>query len=166
MCCIPLLPRWFISHLPRSIMKNEQGLRWSQIIMSLSHTDIYWYSRSYEDITIIDHCGEFPNVPLLGIREGITYKPSLSLCQFGYARRDGPHDTLIQGIVFDYENDPQGYRQRFTHAWVTVSKIDSKALGYKNSIPMEPYLRCVRARAQNLMMPYITILPVIVEPVT
>ena len=29
MCCIPLLSRWFISHLPQSVMKNEQGLRWS-----------------------------------------------------------------------------------------------------------------------------------------
>ena len=46
-------------------------------MMSLSHSDIYWCSRSQEDITIIDHCGEFPNVPLLGIRGGITYNPSL-----------------------------------------------------------------------------------------
>ena len=110
MCCIPLLSRWFISHLPLSIMKNEKGLRWSQRIMSLSHIDIYWYSRSHEDITIIDRYGEFHNVPLLGIRGGITYNPLLALCQFGYARRDGLHDTLIQGIVFDYKNDPKGYR--------------------------------------------------------
>ena len=55
------------------------------MIMSLSHTDIYWYSRSHEDIIIIGRCGEFPNVSLLGIRGGITYKPSLALCQFDYA---------------------------------------------------------------------------------
>ena len=29
MCCTPLLTRWFISHLPQSVLKNEQGLRWS-----------------------------------------------------------------------------------------------------------------------------------------
>ena len=29
MCCIPLLSRWFISHLHRSVIKNEQGLEWS-----------------------------------------------------------------------------------------------------------------------------------------
>ena len=77
--------------------------------MSLSHTNIYRYSRSHEDITIIDRCGEFPNVPLLGINGGITYNPSLALRQFRYALRDGPHDTLIQGIIFDYKNDPQDY---------------------------------------------------------
>ena len=80
------------------------------MIMSLSHTNIYWYFRSHEDITIIDRYGEFPNVPLLGIRVGITYNPYLALRQFGCAQRDDPHDALIQGIVFDYENDPQGYR--------------------------------------------------------
>ena len=66
-----------------------------------------------EDITIIDCYGEFPNVPLLGIRGGITYNPFLALRQFGYAQRDGPHDMLIQGVVFDYESDNQVYHQRF-----------------------------------------------------
>ena len=79
--------------------------------MSLSHADICWYYRSLEDITIIDRYGEFPNVPLLGIRGGITYNPCLALRQFGYSRRDGPHEVLIQGISFDYESDTQGYRQ-------------------------------------------------------
>ena len=46
MCCIPLLSRWFISHLPQSLMKNEQGLRWFQRLMSLAHSDIHWCSRS------------------------------------------------------------------------------------------------------------------------
>ena len=85
-----------------------------------------------EDITIFDRCGEFPNVPLLGIRVGITYNPCLALRQFGYARRDGPHDILVQGSAFDYESDVQGYRQRFLRAWGMVKKVDSKKLGYKN----------------------------------
>ena len=60
---------------------------------------------------------EYPNVPLLGIRGGITYNPCLALRKFGYARRDGPHELLIEGIVFNYEDDVQGYRQRFIRAW-------------------------------------------------
>ena len=43
-CCMPLLLRWFISHLPKSVLKNEEGLGWSQRIMSLAHMDILWYS--------------------------------------------------------------------------------------------------------------------------
>ena len=79
MRCTPLLARWFIFHLPRSVLKNEQGTKWSQRLMSLSHAYIHWFSQSLEDVIIIDHCGEFPNVPLLGIRGGITYNPCLAL---------------------------------------------------------------------------------------
>ena len=46
-----------------------------------------------------------------------------------------------------------------------VYKIDTKTLGHKNSIPLEPYLRWAWSRAQNLKMPYPAILPVIVEHV-
>ena len=118
-----------------------------------------------ENVTIVDRFGEFPNGPFLGIRGGITYNPCLSLRQFGYARRDGPHDMLIQGVVFNYESDDQGYRHRFARAWMMVNKADSGTLGRKNYIPLEPYLRWVRARAQKLVMPYPSILPVIMEPV-
>ena len=72
---------------------------------------------------------------------------------------------LIQSIVFDYKNDPQNYHQRFIRTWGTINKIDSETLGHQNSIPLEPYLRWVRSRAQNLKMPYPDILPVIIEPV-
>ena len=84
-----------------------------------------------------------------------TYNPCLALRQFGYARRDGPHEMLIQGIVFDYESDNQGLCQRFIRAWRMLKKVDSKTLGHKSSIPLEPYLKWVRTRAQSLMMPYL-----------
>ena len=72
---------------------------------------------------------------------------------------------LIQGLVFDYDKEDQDYRRRFTRAWGMVNKVDSRTLGHKNSIPLEPYLRWVRARAQSLLMAYPSILPVIIEPV-
>ncbi|KAI5422598.1 hypothetical protein KIW84_045872 [Lathyrus oleraceus] len=137
MCCVPLLSRWFISHLPQSVLKNEQNLKWSQRIMSLSHSDIHWCPQPKENVIIIDRCGEFSNVPLPGIRGGITYNPSLALRQFGYARRDSPHEAIIQGTVFDYDNDFQGLRQRFVRAW---------------------------GMSCELIMPYLAIGPLIVEP--
>ena len=65
--------------------------------------------------------------------------------------------------MLDYENDAQGYCQRYIRAWGMVNKIDSKTSGHKNFITLEPYLIWVRFRAQNLMMPYPSILLVIVE---
>ena len=41
LCCIPLLAKWFTLHLPRSTLKNEQGLTWFQRMMSLTHSDIH-----------------------------------------------------------------------------------------------------------------------------
>ena len=72
---------------------------------------------------------------------------------------------LTSVLVFDYKSDDQGYCHRFMKAWRMVNKVDSKMLGHKNYIPLEPYLRWVRARTQKLVMPYPSILPVIVEPV-
>ena len=46
-----------------------------------------------------------------------------------------------------------------------LNKVDSKTLGHNNSIPLEPYLKWVRVRAQSLMMSYPFILPIIIEPV-
>ncbi|CAI8614673.1 unnamed protein product [Vicia faba] len=66
---------------------------------------------------------------------------------------------------FNYSDDMQNYRQRFIRAWGIIKKNDSKTLGRRNSIPLEPYLKWVRARAQSLMMSYDSILQVILEPV-
>ncbi|XP_050878480.1 uncharacterized protein LOC127082285 [Lathyrus oleraceus] len=66
-CCMLMLYKWFISHLPRShaFWDLKDGLLWSQKIMSLTHSDIVWYSRDYDGVNIIDSCGGFSNVPLL-----------------------------------------------------------------------------------------------------
>ena len=51
---------------------------WAPKIMELAHSDIDWYHRAYQDIEIIDNCGSFPNVPLLGTKGGINYNPVLA----------------------------------------------------------------------------------------
>ena len=66
-----------------------------------------------EEVAIIDRCGEYPNVPLLGVRGGITYNPCLALRQFGRARREGPHELLMPSIVFDFQGDSDEHRRRF-----------------------------------------------------
>ncbi|XP_050915440.1 uncharacterized protein LOC127130477 [Lathyrus oleraceus] len=69
--CTPLLYRWFISHLPNKgpFVENKDNLKWSQWIMSLKAEDIPWYSRIYDGVKLILNCGDFPNVPLLGVEE-------------------------------------------------------------------------------------------------
>ncbi|XP_058733231.1 uncharacterized protein LOC131604832 [Vicia villosa] len=108
--CIPLLHKWFISHLPRSAISNEEGLTWIQRIMKLSYDDIIWHQKEFEGIQLFDRCGEFPNVPLLGTRGGITYNPILARHQFGFALKDRPHSIYLSAENFDYDSDTTGKR--------------------------------------------------------
>ncbi|KAI5432987.1 hypothetical protein KIW84_020329 [Lathyrus oleraceus] len=66
-CCLPLLYKWFISHLPQTVAfkENKGSLGWSMRLMSLTNDDIFWYNRVYDGVQIIDSCDEFSNVPPL-----------------------------------------------------------------------------------------------------
>lgn len=57
-------------------METRDSLRWFERLMGLTSQDIWWYELNLErkeSLGIICKCGEFPNVPLLGIRGGINY---------------------------------------------------------------------------------------------
>ncbi|KAI5420241.1 hypothetical protein KIW84_044148 [Lathyrus oleraceus] len=88
--CIPLLYKWFISHFPQTpaFLENKQCLRWSQRLMSLTNDDIVWYDPSLSSLEIIDSCGEFSNVPLIGTQGGINYNPALAHRQLGKGRSE------------------------------------------------------------------------------
>jgi len=71
-CCTPLLHIWITSHLPRPKFRPER-LPWSEKIMALTPADIVWFNPTLDPKVIIDHYGEFNNVPFLGTRGGISY---------------------------------------------------------------------------------------------
>lgn len=62
----------------------------------MTANDISWYSQDYDDIKIILNYGNFPNVPLIGTKEGINYNPSLDLRQLGYPMPDKPNTKLLE----------------------------------------------------------------------
>ena len=138
-------------------------MRWSQRLMTLTHSDIHWCSRSRENVIIIDRCGEFPNVPLLGIR-GHHLQPLFGSETVWVCPKGWPTWYADSRFGFRLRQRRPKLRQRFIRAWRIPNKVDSKTLGHKNSIPLEPYLKWVRTRAKSLMMPYPSILPVIIEP--
>ncbi|XP_058758408.1 uncharacterized protein LOC131631654 [Vicia villosa] len=99
-CCASFLYRWFISHLldTRAFWDNKECLRWSQRIIYLTSYDIEWYSHDYFYTKIIDSCGRFSNVPLLGTQGGINYNPILARRQMGYPLNDKPGNLLVEGF--------------------------------------------------------------------
>ncbi|KAI5401651.1 hypothetical protein KIW84_066213 [Lathyrus oleraceus] len=122
--------------------------------MSLTNDDISWYNRVYDGVQIIDSCGEFSNVPLLGTCGGINYNPVLARRQLGFPLKDKPNNILLEGVFFQEGKDPQGLKSRMVRAWRKVHKKGRKELGPKNCIALETYSAWVRKRASEYLMPY------------
>ena len=90
--------------------------------MSLTNDDIVWYDSSLGSLEIIDSCGEFSNVPLIGTQGGINYNPALARHELGFPLRDKPNNTLLEGLFYQEGKDPQHLKQKIVHAWHNVHK--------------------------------------------
>ncbi|XP_050915026.1 uncharacterized protein LOC127129978 [Lathyrus oleraceus] len=156
LCWAPFLYKWFISHLPRSMLfrENPQKLRWSQRFMSIDQGSIHWYDPSYDIGVSIDSCDEFPNVPLLGVHGGINYDPILAKRQLGCPMTNKPDNLLLSS--FFYLNDEESFclKDRIIYAWRNIHKKGKDRLRRKNCVAFEPYTQWVCARASELKMPY------------
>ncbi|XP_058760493.1 uncharacterized protein LOC131633829 [Vicia villosa] len=159
--CAPLLHKWFISHLSRSTIKNEEGLTWVQRIIKLSYDGLIWSQKGFEGSHLFDICGDFPNVPLLGTRGGITYNPILARHQFGFALKDKPRSIYLSAENFDYDSDPTGKKKLFIKAWTKVKKIGVRELGMRNHIPSDLYFKWVYDRVVEYGIPYPSDTPIV-----
>ncbi|KAI5437529.1 hypothetical protein KIW84_023591 [Lathyrus oleraceus] len=170
-CCIPLMYKSFILHFPQTptFVENKQCLWWSQRLMSLTNDDIVWYDSSLGSMEIIDSCGEFSNVSLIGTQGGINYNPALARRQLGFPLRDKPNNTLLEGLFYQEGKDTQHLKQKIVHAWHNVHRKGRSELGPYNCVALEAYTLWVKKRALELKIPYPCERPmfmVVVEPLT
>ncbi|XP_050909241.1 uncharacterized protein LOC127123017 [Lathyrus oleraceus] len=156
MCYTPLLYRWFISHLPSKgpFVYNEGNLKWSQRIMSLTAEDISWYSRVYGGVEIIMDCGNFPNVPLLGTKDGIIYNPRITLLQLGYPMVDKPDSELLEEFVLYEGVENLEFQKRIIRAWGDIHHHGRAELGKKNCIAKEAYAQWVKEKVKEFLLPF------------
>ncbi|GAU51747.1 hypothetical protein TSUD_415400 [Trifolium subterraneum] len=156
MCCAPLLYRWFMSHLPQTphFKENPDKLRLPQRIMSLTPEDIVWYNAYCDVEVIIDGCGEFSNVSLLGTRGGINYNPILARRQFGYPMRDEPKNIYLTRVFYLNQEGFSDTRNRCVKAWRTIHRKDRNQLGKRLGIVYELYTKWVIDRATTLGIHY------------
>ena len=122
--------------------------------MSLTHSNIDWYNIIYDGFNIIDSCGNFPNVPLIGTKGGINYYPSLARRQLGYPMKDVPHNIHLEGLFFKEGENDRALKEEIVHVWRHTHKKGRESLGRPNCVAIEPYLRWVQTRAIKLRMPY------------
>ncbi|XP_058745900.1 uncharacterized protein LOC131618753 [Vicia villosa] len=152
--CLPLLYKWFKSHLPASGPFVTSTQKWSQRIMGLTANDIVWYQFRTGISEVIIRCGNFGNVPLIGTRGCINYNPVLALRQLGYTMKSGPSDREIyQSVYFEKRADPVALEE-IRKAWNNIHIGERSTLGAKNAIAMEPYTDWVKERVKTLLLPF------------
>ncbi|XP_050897300.1 uncharacterized protein LOC127104140 [Lathyrus oleraceus] len=154
--CVPLLYRWFISHLPNKspFVENKCYLKWSQRIVSLTTEDILWYSRVYDDVKVILNYGNFPNMPLICTRGGINYNLRLALCQLGYLLLYKPDlEHVNEFVLYEGFNNMESLKKIFK-PWREFLLQGRVELGKRNFISKKAYTQLVKVRVEEIMFPF------------
>ena len=161
-CCLPLLYRWFISHMSKdqSQMNKMDKDEWSQFLASLTENMICWYPMKLDIKEIIISCGEFPNVPLIGSNACINYNPILALRQLGRPMWEKPEERSLECLVLhDMGTKDPVMLQKIIRAWGNINKkgIDCKR---KAGASEETYRPWVKERVQEVKLPFIVKTPI------
>lgn len=156
LCCAPLLYKWFVSHLPqpRSFIANLEGTPWSKKIMALTTADIVWYHPTWDDGTVIIRCGDYPNVPLIGMEGGISYNPVLARHQLGYPMKTQPSNLALTNEFYCNDSNHLGKREEFVQAWRSIHRLNRNQLGKRDNFLHGSYIQWVISKAIQNQMPY------------
>ena len=120
--------------------------------MSLTNDDIHWYTLADNEMEIIESCGEFANVPLIGTKGGINYNPFLARRQLGYSNSSKSFGFTVESYFYLEEEDSQGLKARMIKAWHHIRRKEKGKA--KNCVAMETYTSWVKKRAKEFQMPY------------
>ena len=127
-------------------MDAQHTMKWAPRLMGLTSKDIGWYKHDLyrmESKEVIMRCGEFPNVPLMGIRGGINYNPTLSRRQLGYALMGPPKDELVKETLFYDVPDKTDGMKRAIQAWGSIHYEGGQYFGKKDPTAYAPYIRWI-----------------------
>ncbi|KAK2356937.1 hypothetical protein QL285_094254 [Trifolium repens] len=158
-CCARLIQKWMMSHLPdKGPFVENKNARWSERLNSLTEKDIRWYSRSVDSSKVLLKCGDFPNVPLVGIQGCINYNPVLALRQLGYPMEDAPLETSVTKFILRKEKEDLELWDKIKKAWKQARKT---TMDKKNCLAREAYTQWVKNRILDIKLPFIDIVPMV-----
>ena len=135
-----MLYQWFKLHLPINgpFIDTKHSLQWSSRLVNLTSFGIRWNYVMGEVRSIITSCGDFPNIPLMGMKGCINYNPVLAYRQLGYAMDRPPKDEeVFESVYFVRGSDPEMLR-KVTCAWKGIHKKDRTTLSKKVHIARVP----------------------------
>ncbi|CAI8594744.1 unnamed protein product [Vicia faba] len=122
--------------------------------MSLTHHDIRLHNPEIDNSEIITSCGEFPNIPLIGRKGCINYKPMPALHQLGYTMDGEPLDKDVEDSIFFGKVENPGMLKKVQLDWTNIHRKDEVLLGRKDASVGIPYTKWVIKRVETLLVPY------------
>ncbi|KAH1198361.1 hypothetical protein GmHk_18G051961 [Glycine max] len=121
--CLPALCVLMVSHLFQQDIRHPCPLR--------SHRSCVEKRRE----GVLFSCGEYPNIPLIGMRGCINYNPALAIRQLGYPMRGAPaEESLSPFLVRDFGAQNFKIIQRVHKAWESPLRKDKELRGIRNGI--------------------------------
>ncbi|XP_050893147.1 uncharacterized protein LOC127098561 [Lathyrus oleraceus] len=154
LCCAPMLHLWMRARIPQSGLFAENKLTWPQRFTSLSASLILWYKREWDTKDVIVRCGEFSNVPLIGMQSCINYNPAILKRQLGYAMTSPPEERDFIPFVINTMDPLDSNVKRVRKSWTSIVRIDNE-WGKKNILAKEPYYVWVKERARIIKVPFL-----------
>lgn len=150
-CCASLLYRWFASHLPLQgeFVDTHHTIKWSNRLMGLTSKDLNQYKPCLGRLgnkEIIVKYGGFPNIPLLGIRGGVNYNPTLARRQLGYALRVPLTDREVMESLSYNVPDSTGMMEKAAKSWENVHLEGSTYFGKRDTGIYSPYVQLLVER--------------------
>lgn len=114
--------------------------------MELTSKDIDWYKHSLsgpESKEVIFSYGEFPNMPLMRMRGGINYNPTLSRRQLGFALKGPLEDKYVQESMFYDVPNSIGWMERAAKACGSIHLKGGAYFGKRDSTIYSPYAKWI-----------------------
>ncbi|XP_027337271.1 uncharacterized protein LOC113850964 [Abrus precatorius] len=143
-----------ITDLLRFQIGQKNGQEWANHLANLNEGHIRWHTPWQQSTTIVYHCGNYPNVPLMGTRGCINYNPIMGQRQLAYLMMGPPaKELLIPFIVYYEDGNFTELIRKARNAWARVVR-KGKELGVRRCVAKASYRQWVKERIQEIKLPF------------
>ncbi|XP_050870382.1 uncharacterized protein LOC127073277 [Lathyrus oleraceus] len=155
-CCAQMLFRWFMGYLPaRGVFASlDPSVKWSVRLMGLRADDIAWTHNGLAGRNFIYSCGDFPNVPLIGVQGCINYNPTLLRRQMGFAMEVPPLECETQESFYFPVEGNQAKLMQVSGSWRNIQRKGKVPFGKVNSRYFPLFDDWLRKRIEITHLPF------------
>ncbi|KAL2334005.1 hypothetical protein Fmac_015218 [Flemingia macrophylla] len=143
-CCSKLLYVWGITHfyafshmgaLPdplriflKTPLRRRYALEWQTEVEHWSIDHFFWICPWFRPCNVLIRCGNYPSIPLMGLRGCMAYSPKLAMRQL-MRTQTIPSQKDLGGLRFFYDYDHQDEMHTIYRAWEKPIFVGDGELG-------------------------------------